>query len=96
MIRLAGHLLIVAALFQLFDGAQVVGAGALRGLADVKVPTLVTAVAYWGVSLPAGYVFGIALDWGAWAVWAALAAGLAVAAVCLGWRLARLTRSVPD
>lgn len=92
VIRLAGHLLLVAAVFQLFDGAQVVGAGALRGLADVKIPTVVTAVAYWGVSLPLGYVLGILLGWGAWALWAALAAGLAVAALCLGWRFARLTQ----
>lgn len=52
---LATQLLVVAALFQLFDGGQVISAGALRGLGDVKVPTAITFVAYWVISLPLGY-----------------------------------------
>ena len=88
---LAARLLIVAALFQLFDGAQVVAAGALRGLTDVKVPTAITFFAYWMLALPGGYFLGVR-GIGPMGVWIALAAGLAFAAVFLGWRFARLTR----
>lgn len=93
VIALAGKLLFVAAIFQLFDGAQVVGAGALRGLADVKVPTVITFIAYWVVALPGGYFLGVRGPYGAVGVWAALAAGLAFAAVFLALRFARMTRA---
>lgn len=83
---LAARLLIVAAVFQLFDGGQVIGSGALRGLADVRVPTLITFVAYWVIALPAAYLGGVRGSFGALGIWAALAAGLAVAALLLGWR----------
>ncbi len=56
VISLAAQLLVVAAVFQLFDGGQVVSAGALRGLADVRVPTVITFIAYWVVALPGGYL----------------------------------------
>lgn len=94
VIALAGRLLLVAAIFQLFDGAQVVGAGALRGLSDVKVPTAITFIAYWLLALPGGYLLGVRGPFGAVGVWVALAAGLAFAAVFLAWRFARLTRPV--
>jgi multidrug resistance protein, MATE family len=88
---LAARLLLVAAVFQIFDGAQVVGAGALRGLTDVRVPTVITFVAYWIVALPAGYLLGFHAGLGAPGIWAGLAAGLACAAVLLAIRLARTT-----
>jgi len=88
---LAARLLLVAAVFQIFDGAQVVGAGALRGLTDVRVPTAITFVAYWLVALPAAYLFGFRAGFGAPGIWAGLAAGLACAAVLLATRLARTT-----
>jgi MATE family multidrug resistance protein len=91
VIGLAARLLAVAAIFQLFDGGQVVGSGALRGLTDVKVPTLITLVAYWGLAIPGGYLFGVRGEMGATAIWAALAAGLAFAAIFLGLRFRRLT-----
>ncbi len=88
---LAARLLLVAAVFQIFDGAQVVGAGALRGLTDVRVPTVITFVAYWIVALPAGYLLGFHAGLGAPGIWAGLAAGLACAALLLATRLARTT-----
>jgi MATE family multidrug resistance protein len=88
---LAAKLLLVAALFQLFDGAQVVCGGALRGLTDVKVPTIITFAAYWLLALPGAYFLGVR-GIGPLGVWIALAAGLAFAAVFLAWRFARLTR----
>ena len=92
VIALAAKLLVVAAIFQLFDGGQVVGSGALRGLADVKVPAAITFVSYWLLALPVAYVFGLHTTLGAVGVWIGLAMGLAVAAVLLGLRFARLTR----
>jgi MATE family multidrug resistance protein len=90
---LAARLLVVAAIFQLFDGGQVVGAGALRGLTDVKVPTAITFTAYWLLALPAGYVLAFHTRLGPTGVWTGLAAGLACAAILLWLRFQRLTRA---
>jgi MATE family multidrug resistance protein len=92
VVAVAARTLEVAAVFQVFDGLQVVFAGALRGLTDVKVPLLAAFVAYWGVALPAGWWFGVRGGGGLEAIWIALAAGLALAALGLGWRLRWLTR----
>ena len=92
VVILATRLLVVAAIFQLFDAAQVIGAGALRGLADVKVPTAVTFVAYWVLAIPCAYGLGLHTQLGAVGVWVGLATGLGVAAVLLGVRFWRLTR----
>jgi MATE family, multidrug efflux pump len=91
VIRLAAQLLLVAAIFQIFDGGQVVGAGALRGLTDVKIPTVITFFAYWLVALPGGYWLGFKKGFGALGIWVGLAAGLACAAVLLALRLRRAT-----
>ncbi|MDD3179452.1 MAG: MATE family efflux transporter [Opitutaceae bacterium] len=89
---LAAQLLFVAGIFQIFDGGQVIGAAALRGLSDVRVPTVLTFVAYWLVSLPGGYALAFPLGWGPLGIWGGLAAGLACAAALLGLRFARQTR----
>jgi MATE family multidrug resistance protein len=91
VIALAAQLLIVAAIFQLFDGGQVVSAGALRGLTDVKVPTVITFIAYWVVSLPLAYGLAFHTRLGPVGIWAGLASGLACAAVLLARRFHRLT-----
>jgi MATE family multidrug resistance protein len=92
VVALAAQLLVVAAIFQLFDGAQVIGAGALRGLADVRVPAVITFIAYWLLAIPGGYVLGLHTRLGAVGVWIGLACGLAIAAGLLAWRFRRLTR----
>ncbi len=92
VVALAAKLLIVAAIFQLADGAQVVAASALRGLTDVKVPTAITALAYWGFALPTAWWFGFRLDWGPIGIWWGLAAGLIFASIALNRRFMRLTR----
>ncbi|MEO9853352.1 MAG: MATE family efflux transporter [Reichenbachiella sp.] len=81
VIQMAGSLLIIAAFFQISDGVQAVGLGVLRGIADVKVPTLVTLFAYWLMAIPLAYLFGIYLDWGAIGIWIALLIGLTIAAI---------------
>lgn len=91
VIALAAQLLIVAALFQLVDGSQVIAAGSLRGLSDVKVPAVITFVAYWIVALPGAYIVGVAGPLGPLGVWISLAAGLSIAAVLLSLRFRRLT-----
>ncbi len=88
---LAARLLIVAAIFQLFDGAQVISAGALRGLTDVRVPTVLTFVAYWVIALPLGYALAFHTTLGPMGIWTGLAVGLACAAVLLAARFQRLT-----
>ena len=88
----AAVLLAVAALFQVFDGGQVINSASLRSLTDVKVPALITFVAYWMISLPLGYILGVRGSFGPAGIWFGLAAGLAFAAVFLGLRFLRMTR----
>jgi MATE family multidrug resistance protein len=92
VVSTATLLLVVAAVFQIFDGSQVINSAALRGLMDVKVPALITFIAYWVIALPLGYLLGVRGPMGAAGIWIGLAAGLAVAAIMLGLRFARLTR----
>ena len=91
VIALTAQLLTVAALFQLFDGGQVVASGVLRGLTDVKVPTVITFIAYWLVSLPVAYLLAFRFGFGPVGIWVGLASGLFSAAVLLVWRLHRKT-----
>ena len=91
VIALAAQLLVVAAVFQLFDGGQVVSSGILRGLTDVKVPTVITFIAYWVVSLPLAALLAFRTPLGPVGIWTGLAAGLASAAVLLAWRFVRKT-----
>jgi MATE family multidrug resistance protein len=88
----AVQLLIMAAIFQIFDGLQVAGAAALRGLKDTTLPMWITLVAYWGVGLPLGYGLGIAQQGGPQALWIGLIAGLMIAALLLILRFLFLTR----
>lgn len=92
VVMLAAQLLVVAGLFQLSDGVQVVSLGALRGLGDVKVPTVVTFVAYWLLALPAAWLLGFPLGFGAVGIWCGLLLGLSVAALTLCWRYFQLVR----
>ena len=73
-----------------FDGGQVVCAGALRGLTDVRIPTIITFIAYWMLALPGGYFLGVR-GIGPLGIWISLATGLAFAAIFLALRFARLT-----
>ena len=89
---LAARLLVVAAFFQMVDGVQVIAAASLRGILDVRVPVVITLVAYWAIALPLSYGLGIAGPWAATGVWIGIAGGLGFAAVFLLVRFARLTR----
>ena len=69
-------LLRIAAVFQLFDGLQVVSTGALRGIGDTRSPMLAHLLGYWAVGLPVAYVLCFSLHWGAPGVWVGLSAAL--------------------
>jgi MATE family multidrug resistance protein len=88
----AASLLLLAGLFQLGDGVQVTAAGALRGLADTRVPMWLAALGYWGVGLPVGALLAFPLGLGAEGVWAGLVLGLSVVAVMMTARWLRLSR----
>lgn len=92
VIFLASQLLIVAALFQLSDGLQVVILGALRGLQDVKIPTLICFIAYWIIGFPISFYFGKAEQLGSVGIWLGLLAGLTSSALMLYIRFNRLTK----
>ena len=85
-------MLLVAAVFQISDGIQVVVLGALRGLQDVKVPMYITFVAYWVVGFPTSFFLGKYTELKAVGVWIGLLAGLSAAALFLYIRFARISR----
>lgn len=92
VIRQAAALLLIAALFQVSDGLQVVGLGALRGLEDVKIPSVVALLAYWAVALPLGYTLGFKLHLGSLGVWVGLLTGLTLVAGLLLWRFRQFSQ----
>ncbi|GIV36713.1 MAG: MATE family efflux transporter [Cyclobacteriaceae bacterium] len=94
VIRTAAPLLVIAALFQLWDGLQVVGAGALRGLQDVKIPSLLIFIAYWVIGLPMGYFLAFKLRWGPNGIWVGLLIGLFITASAMVWRFNKLSRKL--
>jgi MATE family multidrug resistance protein len=100
VIGLAVSFLQVAAAFQLVDGAQVIGAGMLRGLHDTRWPLIFALVGYWGVGLGIGAWLAFAADWKGVGIWIGLASGLAAVAVLMlvRWSLRGrigLTRPAP-
>ncbi|MGB3150815.1 MAG: MATE family efflux transporter, partial [Maribacter sp.] len=92
VIYLAAELLLVAAFFQISDGVQVVVLGALRGLQDVKIPTLITFVAYWGIGFPVSYYLGLHTNLESVGIWLGLLTGLTASAIMLYIRFNYLTR----
>ena len=91
VILLASKLLIIAALFQLSDGIQVTALGCLRGIQDVKVPSILTFIAYWVITIPLGYYLCVTLKMGAFGMWIALGIGLTISAVLLVIRFKKLS-----
>jgi len=87
IIELSSSLLIIAGLFQLFDGLQVTQLGILRGLEDVKIPTIITLIGYWIICLPLAYLLGIHYNMKSQGVWYAILIGLAFVAFFLFYRI---------
>ena len=86
VLALAASLLLIAGLFQIVDGTQIVAMNALRGLADVSVPMGIAVFSYWCVALPLSYVFAFHAGLGPVGIWIGLALGLLVAGTALTWR----------
>jgi MATE family multidrug resistance protein len=81
------RLFVIAALFQLFDGVQVIASGALSGYRDTTVPMVIAAIGYWAIGFAGGWLLAFPLGLGAIGLWLGLAAGLAIVAVALALRL---------
>jgi MATE family multidrug resistance protein len=87
LVAIALQLFVIAALFQLFDGVQVIAAGALRGYRDTAIPMLIAAIGYWAIGFAGGWLLAFPLGFGAVGLWLGLALGLAVVAIALSLRL---------
>lgn len=85
-------LLAVAAAFQLFDSAQALAAGVLRGLKDTRVPMILAVVSYWLVGMPGALIFAFPLGLGAVGVWLGLGLGLLAASASMSYRFLRRER----
>ncbi|MGZ4099075.1 MAG: MATE family efflux transporter [Bacteroidia bacterium] len=92
IIELSSNLLIIAALFQLFDGLQVTVIGILRGLEDVKAPTIITLVSYWLIALPLAYFLAFNLKMETIGIWIALLISLIIVAISLFMRFRYLLK----
>ncbi len=94
VIGIAAKLLIIAALFQISDGIQVVVLGALRGLQDVKIPTVITFFAYWVIGFPISYYLGLYTEYKSSGIWIGLLAGLTASAILLYVRFNYLSKDL--
>ena len=94
VVFIAAKLLLVAAVFQISDGIQVVVLGALRGLQDVKIPMYLTFIAYWVIGFPISYYLGEYTELKAVGVWIGLLAGLSAAALFLYIRFHLITKKL--
>ena len=92
VVAIAAKLLIASAIFQLSDSAQVIILGALRGLQDVKIPTLITFIAYWVIGFPISYFLGKEETYASFGIWLGLLVGLTSAAILLYIRFNYLTK----
>ena len=87
------RLLMICAVFQVFDGAQAIGAGILRGYKDTRVPMILATISYWGIGFPVAWTLGFPLDYGVEGIWLGLAIGLATAAILLCGRFTLISRT---
>lgn len=94
VIVLSAQLLIVASLFQLSDGIQLVIFGALRGMTDVKIPSLLTFISYWLIAVPLGVVLAIVFEMRAFGMWIGLGVGLSCSALFLFIRFNQQTKKL--
>lgn len=91
VLSIAAKLLLAAAFFQITDSLQVIVLGALRGLQDVKIPTVLTFISYWVIGFPVSYFLGKEDMYGSFGIWLGLLAGLSTAAILLFIRFNWLT-----
>jgi MATE family multidrug resistance protein len=83
VITLGASLLLLAAVFQLFDGVQVVATGILRGTGDTRTPMICNFIGHWLIGLPVGYGFCFLVGWGVFGLWIGLSTGLILIGLAL-------------
>jgi multidrug resistance protein, MATE family len=94
VINLSAQLLIIASLFQMSDGVQLVLLGALRGMTDVKIPSILTFISYWLIAIPIGVTLAIVFEMRAFGMWIGLGIGLTASAVFLMLRYNQQTKKL--
>jgi len=94
VLTIASKLLLIAAVFQISDAIQVVVLGALRGMQDVKIPTLITFIAYWMIGFPISYYLSMYTEYKSSGIWIGLLAGLTASAVMLYLRFHYLSKKL--
>lgn len=94
VLTIASKLLLIAAIFQISDGVQVVVLGALRGMQDVKIPTLITFIAYWVIGFPISFYLSMYTEYKSSGIWIGLLAGLTASAVMLYLRFHFLSKKL--
>ncbi|MDE3182689.1 MAG: MATE family efflux transporter [Bacteroidota bacterium] len=94
VVQMASYLLLFAALFQISDSTQAVSAGLLRGIKDVKVPTIFIAIAYWAVGIPVGCLLAFYFKMGAAGIWMGFITGLTFSAAFLTFRFKKMTQKM--
>jgi len=92
VVAVAASLIMIAGVFQVFDGTQAVAGGLARGTGDTKVPMLMHLCGFWGVGVPLAAVLGFRTRLGGVGIWWGLTTGLIVAAVLQAWRVQRRLR----
>jgi MATE family multidrug resistance protein len=94
VLQAGASIIFLCVCFQIFDGIQVVAAGALRGLGNTKLALLSNLVSHWAIGLPVGIYVCFFLKQGIWGLWLGLALGLCATACCncLAWKVASRTR----
>ena len=92
VIEMASLLLLFAAFFQISDSTQAIGAGLLRGIKDVKVPTILVAIAYWVIGIPVGYLLAFPFGLGASGMWLGLTLGLTMSSLFLVLRFLAMSK----
>lgn len=92
VLEMAGMLLLFAAVFQMSDSTQAIGAGLLRGIKDVKFPTILIAIAYWVIGIPLGYLLAFTFNMGASGMWLGLITGLTLASLFLLLRFLKMSK----
>ncbi|AFL81581.1 putative efflux protein, MATE family [Aequorivita sublithincola DSM 14238] len=94
VVTIAAQLLIIAAIFQFTDALQVVALGALRGMQDVKIPTVLTFIAYWIIGFPISYYLSMHTSLESMGIWIGLLAGLTASGVMLFIRFNYLSKKL--
>lgn len=90
VVSLAACLLLFAAIFQISDSTQAISAGLLRGIKDIKIPTVYIAIAYWIIGIPAGCLLAFNFDMGASGIWMGFITGLSFSAILLSLRFKKM------